>query len=639
MTSMSQASKQLQHVFGLSKFRPGQQQVITALLNGESALAVFPTGGGKSLCYQLPALLFNGLTLVVSPLIALMKDQVDHLQSLNIPADRFDSSLNGDEVQQLYQDLASGQIKILYVAPERLSNQGFIKRIQHLTISLLAIDEAHCISDWGHNFRPDYLKLASLTQQLSIERVLALTATATPAVSQDICQRFNIKPQHHIQTGFYRPNLSLHIKPQAEFQRQAYLLSCLQKAGEQPSIVYVTLQKTAEQIASLLDKAGLKAAAYHAGLKTELRNEVQNRFMADQLDIVVATIAFGMGIDKANIRAVYHYNLPKALENYMQEIGRAGRDGLPAHCELIAGAEDLVVLENFTYGDTPDRSALANIIHWIEGQDKDFSLSTYQLSQQYDVRPLVLNTLLTYLELDNMLKASSPFYSQYKIKSTQAFADICQYFDPQRAAFLQALFASGKQGSIWLTIDLAQCAQQLNQPEQRIINAINYLEHKQLAKIQVTGLRQGYKKCQPAPDGDALISDQQHRFEQREQRDISRLHQVVTWIESNECYNQALMRYFGEPLQAACGHCSYCSGEGKKQLVKANTKHIAQQEIQVMLQHSLSELNSPRKLARFLCGITSPNLTKAKLHRHPKFGLYAHRPFASVLACAEEIIK
>ncbi|MEM7035273.1 MAG: ATP-dependent DNA helicase RecQ, partial [Chloroflexota bacterium] len=388
----------LKSVFGFDTFREGQAQVIETLLAGRSALAVFPTGSGKSLCYQLPALYFSGLTLVVSPLIALMKDQVEFLQSRNINAARLDSSLSWDETRQVYDDLRNKQQQILFIAPERLSNERFLQTLHGQSIDLMVIDEAHCISEWGHNFRPEYLKLAEMATELEAQRVLALTATATPKVTDDICREFNIQPNAYTHTGFYRPNLTLYfsVYPNPK-EKQAQLLKRIQQAEPGPTIVYVTLQKTAETIAHFLSSNGFESQAYHAGMKSEDRNAVQDWFMAANQAIVVATIAFGMGIDKADIRYVYHYNLPKTLENYSQEIGRAGRDGAPSNCEVFASGDDITILENFVYGDTPEPAGLNQFLDLILQHEGDFDIGVYELSNQCDIRPLVVRTVLAYL--------------------------------------------------------------------------------------------------------------------------------------------------------------------------------------------------------------------------------------------------
>jgi ATP-dependent DNA helicase RecQ len=329
------ATNILNERFGFAEFRPGQKEVIEALTNHGAALAVFPTGGGKSLCYELPALMWDGITLVVSPLIALMKNQIDFLRSRGISAARMDSSLTQEEARAANHQLRSGDLKLLYVAPERFNNERFLETIRRNKIALFAIDEAHCISEWGHNFRPDYLKLAEIAKDMKAERVLALTATATPDVVENICARFEIPKECAVVTGFYRSNLAIWTTPAAALDRDRLLLDRLNGRVPGATIVYVTLQKTAERVASMLEHAGHAARAYHAGMETDERTSVQEWWMSSDRNIVVATIAFGMGIDKSNVRYVYHYNSPKSLESYSQEIGRAGRDGTPSIVELF----------------------------------------------------------------------------------------------------------------------------------------------------------------------------------------------------------------------------------------------------------------------------------------------------------------
>jgi ATP-dependent DNA helicase RecQ len=302
----------LERHFGFRSFRPGQEAVVETLLAGRSALAVFPTGAGKSLLYQLPALTFDGVTVVVSPLIALMKDQIDLLARHGIAALRLDSSLDAAAVRDVGARLRGGDLRLLYVAPERFTNERFLAQLAGVRIALFAVDEAHCISQWGHAFRPDYLKLAVRARELGAERVLALTATATPRVVADIQAAFGIRPEDSVVTGAYRPNLQLETTPVTAAEREGTLVRRLQERPAGSTIVYVTLQRTALQVAIRLEAAGLPARAYHAGLATEERTAVQEWWAASDRAVVVATIAFGMGIDKADVRYVYHHNLPRA---------------------------------------------------------------------------------------------------------------------------------------------------------------------------------------------------------------------------------------------------------------------------------------------------------------------------------------
>ncbi|TGG92897.1 RecQ family ATP-dependent DNA helicase [Natronospirillum operosum] len=638
-STQQQVQHHLQNTFRLSAFRPGQQDVINTLLAGRSALAIFPTGGGKSLCYQLPALMLDGLTLVVSPLIALMKDQVDALNALGVPAARLDSSRTGEEVQAIYQSMDQGELKLLYVAPERLANERFLTRLSRLNISMMAVDEAHCVSEWGHNFRPDYLKLAQLAHTLNVGRVLALTATATPKVSEQICSNFGIAKQDHIQTGFYRPNLQIGVTPCTSEQRNQQLLELLELLNSrpaEPSIIYVTLQKTALQVADFLNRNGYRARPYHAGLKDEERSATQEAFMSGETPIVVATIAFGMGIDKSDIRAVYHYNLPKSLENYMQEIGRAGRDGEDSRCQLLACRDDLTVLENFTYGDTPDPESLAELVRWLCVQSSPFDLSTYELSQQFDVRPLVLNTLLTYLELEGVLASTAPFYTEYKLALTVPENELLERFDPARAEFLQRLFATGKAGRTWLTLKPREAAEQLGESQPRIIKALNYLEQQDLLEMKVAGLRQGYRMEQVPGDVEGLIDRMAEQFRMREERDIDRLQTVCDWAQSPGCLQQPLMQYFGETLEQACGRCSGCLGQ-THELPPRHSQSVDLDVVREVMDQQHEALSQPRQLARFLCGITSPKASRARLGKQARFGALAEVPFTEVLAACEQL--
>jgi ATP-dependent DNA helicase RecQ len=630
----------LRETFGFEGLRPGQSEVVERLLQGRSVLAVFPTGGGKSLCYQLPALHLDGLTLVVSPLIALMKDQLDFLSSRGVAAARLDSSLTADEHRDVWDRIRSGQLKLLYVAPERFGNERFMARLRGVRIAMMAIDEAHCISEWGHNFRPDYLKLARLAVDLGAERILALTATATRGVADDIRAAFDIATDDHVHTGFHRPNLFLRMRPVAARDRDALLLDRLRAHPPGAAVVYVTLQRTAEDVARRLADAGLPARAYHAGMKPDERSAIQEWFMGEPHAIVVATIAFGMGIDKSDIRYVFHYNLPKALENYAQEIGRAGRDGAPSVCELFAVPDDVVTLENFSYGDTPTPEAVRGLVHELLNLGERFDVSRYDLSRRHDIRQLVVSTLLTYLELQGVLAATSPFYDTYKFKPLRSSAEILGRFDAQRAAFLGQLFRTAKKGRIWFQVDLTAAAETLGQPRQRLVSALEFLAQEGDLELKVSGVRHGYRVVDRPDDLDALADALSARFADAETRDIERLRGVLALAASPDCVTGALLGYFGETLPGPCGHCDRCAGEPIPEMPTAVPHTFTDDDRQALSQlrsEGHQALASRRQQARFLCALPSPAVGRARLRRHRLWGRFERVPFDHVLAFVESV--
>ena len=345
---MDDLTRQLSERFGFATFRSGQEEVIRAVLAGRDAMAVMPTGQGKSLCYQLPATLLPGLTLVISPLIALMQDQVTAMKQRNIAAAAFHSGLTGFEKNRVMQDLQQRRLQLLYLAPERMQHEGFLQLLRSLWVSLLVVDEAHCISQWGHDFRPDYLKIGHLRRQLTNPPCLALTATATTRVQTDLCQRLSLRDPFRLVAGFRRANLALSVHLCQSRREKLTTLERLVRETEKGTIlVYCATRRAVEEVAAWLGHSHPSVGYYHAGLSDEERRLVHDDFRRGRLRILAATNAFGMGIDKSDVRLVVHFDIPGSVEAYYQEVGRAGRDGRPAACVLLFHERDLATQEYF----------------------------------------------------------------------------------------------------------------------------------------------------------------------------------------------------------------------------------------------------------------------------------------------------
>ena len=639
----------LKDVFGYNDFRPGQRPVIEAIVAGRSAAAIFPTGSGKSLCYQLPALHLPRLTLVISPLLALMQDQLAFLARHSIAAASIDSGQSREETAAVMEGVTRGDIRILMVSVERLKNERFRAFIRRVPISLLVIDEAHCISEWGHNFRPDYLKLPDYRHEFNIPQVLLLTATATPRVIADMRERFDIAENDVTATGFYRPNLNLEVAPVPAEARARQLVEWLRPRLEVPppqsTIVYVTLQQTAERLAVYLNKAGLTATAYHAGLDSETRQHIQRDFMTGHTPCIVATIAFGMGIDKADIRNVVHFDLPKSVENYSQEIGRAGRDGQPADCLMLAGRDHVNVLENFVYGDTPEPYGIRRVINELlaasqESTTSQWELAINSLSQHSNIRLLPLKTLLVQLELRGIITPRYSYFAEYRFRLHDAPEALVARFQGERAAFVQAILDASQRARTWFTLDfdtLARLGQErsLNVERTRVLTALDYFVAQGWMVLESKQMTEVYEVLRRDLDADALTQELHAYFRDKEHAEIDRLHAMLALFESETCLSYRLAEWFGdERAPRQCGHCSACRGhvarlpapESLTPLEDATLERYINELIQQLHASHDAHPVTPDLLTRFLCGLTNPLLTRLKARRLSGFAaLEAYR--------------
>jgi len=628
---------QLQKYFGFNSFKKGQKEVILKIMEEQSAAAIFPTGAGKSLCYQLPAMLLPGITLVVSPLLSLMKDQLDFLLEHNISAARLDSTLDRNEYNKVLKKAKNGELKILMISVERFKNERFRYHLRKMNISLLVIDEAHCISEWGHNFRPEYLKLPAYQKEFEIKQILLLTATATQQVVDDMCRKLNVPPKNVTITGFYRENLFLQVTPTNESEKNEKLIQRIKELPEAPTIVYVTLRKTAEDVAKLLCLNEINAHPYHAGVKSEERELIQNRFMDGELDCVVATIAFGMGIDKENIRRVIHYDLPKSIESYSQEIGRSGRDGEKSFCEILANRDNINILENFIYGDTPEKDSIYKLLYNIKQNDGFiWEVKLTALSNELNIRMLPLKTLLVYLDMEGIITPKLTYFEEYSFKyNCQEPANIINNFQEERKQFVTAIMKQCSTKKTWTYVDIQGILNSYNTDRRRIITALEYFEEKRwIDELQAKQAIEVYDIKTKNFDAEWIAGKMYNLFKSKEEHGIQRIHDMVRFFENDSCLSIELAKYFGEDIKKEyCGHCSFCK-KGKvtiqssvelKPLSDFDFEEITNEFIGAVGEH-FSVLN----LTKFLCGIYTPVFSKLKIKKLPYFGVFERYPFGDV---------
>jgi ATP-dependent DNA helicase RecQ len=639
--------------FGLTSFRPGQREVIEQVVAGEDCMCVMPTGGGKSLCYQLPSVVRPGLTIVVSPLIALMKDQVDSLNQRGIPATLINSSLSMNEQQLRLQDVAAGKYRLLYVAPERLRNSRFIESIRATPIQLLAIDEAHCISQWGHDFRPDYARLGKFRQWLGDIQTIALTATATPRVRDDIVQTLGLRNPRLFINGFARTNLHfgvVHCKSDRDKQQE---LRQFLENETGSGIIYAATRKRCEELVEFCSKElRLSIGTYHAGLLPEQRRAIQDRFMDGQLQMIVATNAFGMGIDKSDLRFVVHYNMPGSLEAYYQEAGRAGRDGLPSQCVLLYGYQDRFIQEFFIENSHPGREIVHKVYDYVMQQDVDPIEQTQQEIRdalQLSVSAEGVGTSLQILSRTGVLERLEAGQGLAMIRISSDLPSLVDVL-PREARNQRKLIramekAVGDRRYEGVFVHPRWLQQESELEGDSLARAL-----REVTKLEAVEYVPPFRgRAIHVRKRGIAFEDLQIDFQQlthRKKAELEKLEQVIEFAQASRCRQLTILEYFGDPHARPCGLCDRCQGKvGWPKVATVNGGNRSGSKVvneSSSDSKTTSELKTPlimakvleaisrthgrlgkNLLAQFLQGSQNAKVQRLRLERLAGFGLLA----------------
>lgn len=560
--------KTLIKYWGYSSFRPKQEEIIHSVLEGKDTLALLPTGGGKSICFQVPALMKEGVCLVVTPLIALMKDQVENLKQKGIKAQAIFSGMHLNEVNLAYNSCIYGQSKFLYVSPERLETDAFIDNIQKIKINLLVVDEAHCVSQWGYDFRPPYLRIPDIKVHLPNVPTLALTATATPEVVSDIQDKLKFKVRNELKVSFNRPNLTYSVVH--EEMKLKRLLKIQQKI-KGSGIIYVRNRRKTKEVADFLIQNQIKADFYHAGLSTLERSKKQDKWKQSKDRVMVATNAFGMGIDKPDVRFVIHLDLPDNLESYFQEAGRAGRDENEAYSIILYENADLINLKkNFSLAFPPINTikdvyqALGNHFQLAVGSGKDaaFDFELTQFCNKFNFQPLIVFNSLKFLEKEAYVLLSENFNSQAKIRIAVNREDLYKfqvensYYD----VFIKILLRSySGLFQEFVNINESELSKRFSVDEQTVIKYLKRLEQYEILNYVPQKSKPQLVFVKERVDAKSILISKEN-YTSLKKAAKHRLSKVISYIETdNKCRNQQLLNYFGEKDSERCGNCDVCT--------------------------------------------------------------------------------
>jgi len=645
--------------FGLSEFRPGQREVVDAVATGADVMCVMPTGGGKSLCYQLPSLSRHGTTIVVSPLIALMKDQVDGLQKLGIRASLLNSSLSATEQTEVLNEMASGNLSLVYVAPERLRNSRFLEAISNVNINLLAIDEAHCVSEWGHDFRPDYSRLGRFRERyLKDVQTIALTATATPVVRQDISDILRLKSPQVFVTGFARTNLRFTVTHAKSDREKDEELTRYVSSQQGSGIIYAATRKRCEELAQWLpEKTRRPIGAYHAGLDPGQRQRVQDDFMSGKLSAIVATNAFGMGIDKADIRFVVHYNIPGSLEAYYQEAGRAGRDGKNSECRLMFSYSDRYIQEFFIENRYPQRETVKSVYEFLLTREEDpIELTLEQIREEIGVKEgtEAIGTAQTLLAKAGVLRRLDSA-SNHAIMRIESEAPTLLDFLPKEAKIRRKVMQAiermvGRQRGEDIYVRLPRLADMAGVDRDQLTRTLRELNR--LRSFDYIPPFRG--RAVHLVQRDLTFEQLEIDFEDlntRKRAEFDKLEAVIKFARTAGCRQRVILQYFGEVDATNCGLCDRCQpsdgsvGRASDISIASEIEGLDSNALLRGIQVVLSGVTrmhgrfGKNMVAQMLCGSRNKKLQQWKLHQLSTYGLLSGLRQTEVVGIMDALIE
>jgi ATP-dependent DNA helicase RecQ len=548
-------------------FRPLQKEIIDSVLEGQDTFAVLPTGGGKSICFQVPAMMQEGICLVISPLIALMKDQVMNLQKRDIKAIALTGGIHTEELIDLLDNCQYGNYKFLYLSPERLQSDWILERIKNLPINLIAIDEAHCVSQWGHDFRPAYLKISELKKFFPKIPFLALTATATPRVIEDIRTQLELKNPRHFQQSFERKNIAYMV---FEVEDKLYRTEQILKKNPQPSIIYVRNRKACLNMSSQLQSLGFTSTYYHGGLSSKEKDKNMQLWMSEQAQVIVATNAFGMGIDKDNVKTVIHTQLPENLENYYQESGRAGRNGAKAFSVLLYNNSDSIQTEQQFLNILPDKKFLKTMynklcnyfqIAYGEGLDETFSFKLNHFCNKYEFPTLKTYNALQFLNQQGIITMSQEFSEKISIQFLIESKEVIRYMslNPNDEEIILAILRTYPGVyEVKSNLNLGLIAKKSNRSEEQVIAVLEKLKEKEIIEYKSKN-NDATILFNEVREDDLTINRVSKYLEKQNEVKKEQLLSVLHYIKDTKtCKNRLVLDYFGEETNENCGICSYC---------------------------------------------------------------------------------